>query len=1041
MKYLAVRLPLLLCLLSAVPLFAQTADVSGVVMDPSGAAVAGAKVRLVNQATLVERNVTTNAQGNFVVPFMPPGVYEVFVDASGFSTEVIRDIKIDVAAKINLPVRLEVGRQTQTVRVDGSGLILNTVDASVSTVIDQNFVENMPLNGRSFQDLISMTPDVVTQSPQASAGYSAVGSSGDFSVNGQRTESNYYMVDGVAGNIASGNGSGGPQAGTSGSVAASTVLGTTQSLISVDALQEFRVESSTYSAEYGRSPGGQFSFATRSGTNAAHGTAFDYLRNNFFDANDWFNDHYGEPISALRQNDFGGTFGGPIFIPKLYDGRDKSFFFASYEGLRLMLPQAASLEYVPSLTLRQSAPAALQPILNSYPAPTGAEVQLNGSPTGMSPFTLPYSSPSQIDSISVRFDQMLSAKARLFFRFADNPSSTTTRLLSAVTQSEINNQTYTLGATYQISGRMTDEFRLGYDRANSSQVGSIDNFGGASPTNLAQDVGIGGYGNAFPGFFFFVPGVGSSELSLGDTANRGLQWNVINTLSLLKGDHQFRLGVDYRRIRSPLTPPSPYVVGLYEGEQEVLSNQALDVDVDKTDPATPIFNELAAFLQDQWHVAPGLSAALGIRWEVDPAPSEANGESAYTVLGNLQNPSSLYLAPRGTALWKTPWTNFAPRLGIAWTVHDTPGRQTVVRTGGGAFFDTDNEEATLGFQDLGFGAYQLYFGIPLPITPSQVDFPISVTPPYSAAVVAFPQHLQLPYTLQWNVSLEQALGMSQALTISYVGSNGRRLPQNQILSVSALNPNFGTIEYIPGNVTSNYQALQLKFQRSVSHGIHALASYTWSHSLDYGSNDSAQPLTRGNSDFDVRNNFQSGITWDLPIAKTRQSIQELWTNWGLDGRLIVRSAFPITLSGNYLTDPTTGLGYYGNVDLAPSQPIYLYGSQYPGGRAVNPAAFELPSGASDPGNAPRNFVRGFGEGQLNLAARRDFPITEGIHLQFRAETFNLLNHPNFGYVDPNLTDAAFGQATMMLNSSLGTVASQYQQGGPRSMQFALKITF
>jgi hypothetical protein len=258
--------------------------------------------------------------------------------------------------------------------------------------------------------------------------------------------------------------------------------------------------------------------------------------------------------------------------------------------------------------------------------------------------------------------------------------------------------------------------------------------------------------------------------------------------------------------------------------------------------------------------------------------------------------------------------------------------------------------------------------------------------------------------------------------------------------LTALNPNFGAVLYFQTDVTSNYQALQLQYQRTVTKGIQALASYTWSHALDYGSNATELPLQRGNADFDVRNNFQTGVSWELPIL-TRQSWMGAAVNgWAVDARLITRTAFPVTLGGGVLIDPTTGGEYDGGLNLVASQPTYLYGRQFPGGKAVNPAAFSLPpSGAS--GDAPRNFVRGFGESQLNLAVRREIHLHDPFVLQFRAETFNLLNHPNFGYVDPTYTDATFGQATQMLNASLGTVASQYQQGGARSMQFALKLLF
>jgi hypothetical protein len=300
--------------------------------------------------------------------------------------------------------------------------------------------------------------------------------------------------------------------------------------------------------------------------------------------------------------------------------------------------------------------------------------------------------------------------------------------------------------------------------------------------------------------------------------------------------------------------------------------------------------------------------------------------------------------------------------------------------------------------------------------------------------------LQLPYTLEWNVSVQQAIGRSQAVTMSYVAANGRRLLSTMVTNVAAQNPKFSTIGYVPDGITSNYQALQVQFQRTLSHGIQALSSYTWSHSIDFGSTASVIPQTRGNSDFDLRNNLQLGVTWDLPHITNAPTLGTVLNNWALDARLIERSGFPIPLSGNLFYDAATGNEENGGLDLNANQPIYVYGSQYPGGRAINPAAF-IPPADGLVGNAPRNFVRGFGESQLNLAIRREFPLRESIHLQFRAETFNILNHPNFGYVDPLYEDATFGQATKMLNQSLTTVASQYQQGGPRSMQFALKILF
>ena len=374
-----------LCLIPSFALSQSTdATISGGVTDPTGNLIQNAEVSIANDATGVIYAAQTNNSGMYLVPVLPPGHYHVQVSKRGFKTIIKADVILYVQSAVALNFILPVGATSESITVESSSSTINTSDASVSTVIDRKFVENIPLNGRSFQDLISLTPGIVTQSPQTTT--ATVGTAGDFSVNGQRTESNYYTVDGVAANISAGNGGGTAGPSTGGALSGSTALGTTQTLLSVDALQEFRVQSSTYSAAYGRSPGGQFSLVSRSGTNVIQGAVFDYLRNDFFDANDWFNDHYGKPIPALRQNDFGGSVGGPIWIPGAYNGRNRSFFFASYEGLRLTQPTEASIQYVPDLALRQQAVAAVQPILDAFPLPNGFDYGSSSTPNALLPF-------------------------------------------------------------------------------------------------------------------------------------------------------------------------------------------------------------------------------------------------------------------------------------------------------------------------------------------------------------------------------------------------------------------------------------------------------------------------------------------------------------------------------------------------------------------------------------------------------------------------------------------------------------------------------
>ena len=426
---------------------------------------------------------------------------------------------------------MPVGAVSETLTIEGGTPLLETESAALSTVIDRNFVANLPLNGRSFQDLILLTPGIATQSPQEGT---APGYNGDFTVNGQRTESNYYTVDGVSANTSAGDGTGLAGPGTSGSLPAGTSLGTTQSLVSVDDLQEFRVASSTYSAQFGRTPGGQFSFATRSGTNDPHGTAFDYLRNNVFDANNWFNDYYHVPEPALRQNDFGGTFGAPLLLPRVYDGKDRTFFFASYEGLRLTSPQSASLEFVPSLSTRQTAAPVLQPILNAFPLPTpGGTVYADG----LASFSQAFSLPSKIDATSVRIDVNVSSRLRLFFRFSDSPSNSGSRSLSSVGQDTGGLQSYTFGASSQFTSRLDNEFRAGYAQSDAGLRFVLDQFGSAQPVDLSSALGAAGNPNAFSYFELFFPGVGSTALPTEDASNLSRQLNVTDTLDISAGRH------------------------------------------------------------------------------------------------------------------------------------------------------------------------------------------------------------------------------------------------------------------------------------------------------------------------------------------------------------------------------------------------------------------------------------------------------------------------------------------------------------------------
>ena len=1025
-----------LLLVVALPLQAQTetATIRGLVTDAMAVVVPGAMVRLIDTGSGRRSETATGNTGAYVFTAIRPGRYSMEVEKDGFKLVRLGHITLNVLDNREQNFRLDVGPLSDSMTVEASAVSVNTTDGTVSTLVDRTFAENIPLNGRSFQTLIMLTPGVVVTP-------TAFDDQGQFSVNGQRTDANYFTVDGASANFGVTAYAPLAQSG-GGALPALTVQGGTNSLVSADAMQEFRVQTSSFAPEFGRTPGGQISIVTRSGTNLFQGTLFEYFRDDALDASDWFVgfDHLRKP--AERQNDFGGVFGGPIV-------RDRSFFFISYEGLRLAQPLTRQT-VVPDDVARQQAPAAMQPYLKAYPSANGAALG-----NGRAQFNASYSDPSSLDAFGVRIDHLASSQLSLFARFNHSPSSFTQRAPNTGYEPNLGTtetlssamRTLTLGATAMISPRLTNELRANGSTHRLGTRFATDDFGGAVPL---PDSALfpGGFSSTNALFGLEIGGVG--EVIQGKFAtDEQRQINLVDNLSFTRGSHQLKFGADYRRLSassdifayrqfvqfSGLNCPSTAACAGY-----AMSGTALIAGTFAEQPTTLLASNYSLYGQDTWSINSRWNVTYGLRWDINPPLKGKDAEDQPFTITGLNDPATIALAARGTPLYKTTYKNIAPRIGAAYQLRESANSSTVLRGGFGIFYD-------LGYGSVGgassffpFGATKIMPAAVFPLSPANAAPPaITTSPPVGTMVVADP-HLKLPRTYQWNVAIEQSRG-SDACSLTYVGAAGRKLLR--AINLYNPNPNFQFINVTTNTATSDYNALQARYQRRLSHGLQALVSYTWSHSIDIASTDafsnylnapgfvSDPSVDRGDSDFDVRHSLTAGVAWNLPGG------------WSVDSFALARSAPPVNVIGGYSFVGGTVVRFRPNVN--PGVPMVLYGSQYPGGKAFNKAAFSAP--ANGQGNSSRNSLRGFGAFQVDLALQKQFDLRNKTAIRFRTEIFNLFNHPNFGPPNNDLTSPLFGRSTQTLASSLGAGGQDggfnrlYQIGGPRSIQLGLKLLF
>lgn len=1021
-----------------VPAAAQSssAAVRATVVDPQGYPVSGALVVIINAGTNQRRDATSSGDGRVGFVQLQPADYVISAEAPGFgaATPVALTLNVGDERLVKLALRLATLETVVEVQADAPGV---QGTPAVGTVISRDFIANMPLSGRTLQSLFDLTPGVMRTSP---------GTGGQFVVNGQRPDANYFLVDGVSANVNVSAFTAAP--GVAGTQPSLSVLNTTNTLVSIDALQEFKIMTSTYAPEFGRTAGGQISLVTRSGSNTFTGTAFEYFRHEAMEANDWFAARAGLAKPPTRQHAFGGVLGGPLRLPG-YDGRNRSFFFFSYEGLRLKQPQVANT-LVPSLAARAAATGAMRSILDVWPLPTGEDlVDAQGRPTGAAVYRASFADPSEHDTVSLRVDQAMGTHGALFARVSAAPSSSIGRTLGMayLRHTERRTDALTVGYTWASRSRLTNDVRVNLTNAKAGTRNTLDRFGGAIPVDPAL---------VFPSFATPETASMTFQMNFGDlfpsfamgttSANSTRQLNIVDNVVVQAGQHSFKFGADYRRqavdlaANASISPNFPTLDAFYAGVVPSLSVTGRQSNI------VPIVENVSLYAQDTWQASPRLTLTYGARWDVNPAPAAPADRGVMTVIG-IESPETLDVAPAGTPLFPTRYDNIAPRLGATYQLRQHAGWETVLRGGAGLYYDLGTTVALIGYEGYPYRITVDYPNVAYPLGSSAavVEPAFVTTPPYTTAYGFAPDFVS-PRTWQWSATVDQALGRHQSISVAYVGAAGRKLTRTE--AFTRPNPRFSdSVRVTRNTASSDYKSLQVQYTQRPFHGLHGMAAYTWSHSTDTASTGSignfipivfaTLAANRADSDFDVRHNLAASISYTFPTPPGPRLMRAAFGGFAIDTLVKARSAAPVDILGRGVGVPFNGTL---RPNLVAGQPLYLDDPAAPGGRRVNRAAFELAPVAAQ-GSVPRNFLRGFGARQVDLALRRDIPVSAGVRLQLRADVFNVFNTPNFGNPTASISSPQFGVATAMLNRSLNGLNALYEMGGPRSAQLAVKVLF
>jgi hypothetical protein len=1016
-----------------------SASLSVTTADPSGAVVPGTRVVLIDTRRGAVHQADTNGVGMATFDALPPSDYMLEAVKTGFEKLRLKRVTLAVRDRQSLRLELKVAAAETSITVTDSAQGVTT-DASQGISVDQNYIQNLPVNGRSTEALIMMTPGITS---------AAGGAGGGFNANGLRSNTNYYTMDGLSLNSPLGPGPGGGGFRGGGFAGGSLGIISTE-MISMDALQEMRVQTSPFAPEFGRSPGAQVSMTSRGGTNQFHGSLFYYFRNDRLNANDWFANSSGYPRPPMRQNRPGGTAGGPLV-------KNRTFFFASCEVLRLDTPDTL-IASVPDKQSRRSAAAVLRPYLNAFPVPNGANLEDQAAE-----FRTVVVNPSRSEAASLRLDHGWSQRLTLFARYSFSPSGGVSRGSEMVSPNMLSNRssrshTVTLGGTKVSSASTLHDLRVNYSQSDSKGNSVMDNFGGAVPLTDAQ-VFPAGVTSDRGSFSLMILGVGG--YSIGNRSqNEQKQFNMVYSVTSTSPAHTSKAGLDYRRTM-PTNYRLPYGVsytfnGLSGGDGAMSSAVATSAQVSSSvEQIFPLYNNFSAYAQDTYRATERTTLTYGLRWDLNPAPGVRSGPKPLVLNGSS--------VTQDRPLYDTRWLDVAPRVGLAYQMDTTQNREMMFRAGLGLFYDLGYGIAAGAFNGAPYSNDRTITLATLPLSRSDAAPPVMPPEPPYGQVTGADAGLKSPVIIQWNTAIERYFGRGQMLSIGYTGTKGRRLMRTE--SQPSFGDTYEIARVATNGATSDYHGLQVQFRRRFTSNLQTQVSYTWAHSIDSSSNDMGfgggfaslfGGGQRGSSDYDIRHNLNFSGSYRV-YAPPRGVLGALLGQWFLDWVVTFRTGSPFDVQGlssdtssdsdnNSRTPRNFRGGLFAQVrpDYT-GEALWIVDANAPGGRRLNPGAFKAPEGYAQ-GNLGRNVLRGFGTFQADLALRRQFALAERWRLSFSAQAFNAFNNPNFANPSPNeganLASPNFGIMTRMLNQSFGGGGnSPFRSGGPRSVELALRLQF